>query len=100
MRGSNLSAKVMRHINLKHKGFVTNVIVASQNGVPDLHACIDGKFYGFEIKGEGDRTRPLQDEKLTQIAEAGGYGGYVRSVEDVDRIVENKEHPFILRKGG
>lgn len=90
MLGSKLSSLVIKHIENKYKGYVVNIIVASKNGTPDLIACISGLFFAFEIKGHSDVKRPLQDQVLLRISKAKGYGGYVFSIKDVDRIVKNR----------
>lgn len=95
MRGSKLSEAIIKHIETKHSGYVVNVVVASKSGTPDLLACIDGKFFAFEVKGKGDTKKELQSEKLNEIAKAGGYGGYVYSILDVDNIIKNLVRPSI-----
>lgn len=95
MIGSKLSAAVTNHIETAHNGYVINVIVASKSGNADLIACVNGKFFAFEIKGTGDTKKQLQDEKLNRVAKAGGYGGYVHSLADVDSIIKNLIQPKI-----
>ena len=46
----------------------------TKEGVPDILACIDGKFYGIELKGDNGRPEILQLIKLKRIREAGGIG--------------------------
>ena len=46
----------------------------TKEGVPDILACIRGKFYGIELKGDNGRPALLQLKKLKQIREAGGIG--------------------------
>ncbi len=89
MRGSKLSKAVIKHIENEHSGYVINIIVAGKSGNPDLIACIHGQFFAFEIKGSGDTKKRLQDEKLIEIAKAGGFGGYVYSIDDVNDIIKN-----------
>lgn len=98
MKGSKLSALVIAHIEAVHAGYVINIIVASKSGNADLIACIKGKFFAFEIKGDGDTEKRLQDEQLTKVAKAGGYGGYVYSIADVDDIIANLRKPQISSK--
>lgn len=56
-------------------------------GIPDIIACIKGKFYGFECKSEDGKTTALQDATIKKIKEAGGIAGVVRSVDDVKRLI-------------
>lgn len=93
MLGSKLSSICIRHIENEHNGYVVNIIHSGKSGTADLLACINGKFFAFEIKGSSDITCPLQDEKLCEVSRAGGYGGYVYSVRDLDDIVENLIQP-------
>lgn len=46
----------------------------TKTGIPDILACIDGDFYGIEIKAERGRPTLIQLVKLRQIREAGGIG--------------------------
>ncbi len=98
MLGSKLSKAVIKHIENEHSGYVINIIVAGKNGNPDLIACIRGRFFAFEIKGKRDTKKRLQDEKLAQIAKAGGFGGYVYCIDDVDDIIKNLKRLQILTK--
>lgn len=95
MKGSKLSMAAITYIERIYKGYVVNVMVASKSGTPDLLACINGKFFAFEIKGTGDTKKALQDEKLKQIADAGGCGGYVHELKDIDRMVKNSLKPVV-----
>lgn len=56
-------------------------------GIPDIIACVDGKFYGFEVKvGTGQPTE-LQKSTIRKIKNAGGIAIVVRSVDDVKSIL-------------
>lgn len=46
----------------------------TKEGVPDVLACINGKFYGMELKGGGGKPTLLQLKKLKDIRNAGGVG--------------------------
>ena len=46
----------------------------TKEGIPDILACINGKFYGIELKGDGGRPMLLQLIKLRNIRKAGGIG--------------------------
>ena len=56
-------------------------------GIPDIIACIDGKFYGFEVKTDIGKTTRLQDSITRTIKTAGGTAVVVRSVDDVKSIL-------------
>lgn len=58
-------------------------------GIPDIIACVDGRFYGFEVKTETGKLTKLQEATIRKINEAGGSAAVVRSVDDVRRILSN-----------
>jgi hypothetical protein len=43
-----------------------------KSGVPDLVACIDGRFVGIECKANGGKPTALQDKNLMDIIGKGG----------------------------
>lgn len=46
----------------------------TKEGIPDILACVRGKFYGIELKGDDGRPALLQLIKLRDIRNAGGIG--------------------------
>jgi hypothetical protein len=44
-----------------------------RSGVPDIVACIDGKFIAVECKADGNKPTKLQLKTLHEIANASGY---------------------------
>lgn len=60
-------------------------------GIPDIICCYRGRFYGFEVKTEVGRPTKLQEATIRRINEAGGTALIVRSVEEVRRVLEEKE---------
>ena len=52
-------------------------------GIPDIIACIDGRFYGFEVKTQTGRPTSLQEATIRRINNAGGIALVVHSVADV-----------------
>lgn len=57
-------------------------------GIPDIIACISGRFIAFEVKTEIGKTTALQDATIRKINAAGGTAVVVRSVAEVRNIVE------------
>ena len=57
-------------------------------GIPDIIACINGRFFGFEVKTATGKTTGLQDAAIRKINEAGGTAVVVRSVEEVKTVLE------------
>ena len=46
----------------------------TRKGVPDILACINGKFFGIEVKGDGGVTSELQKYEVKKINASGGVG--------------------------
>jgi Holliday junction resolvase len=57
-------------------------------GIPDIIACIGGRFYGFEVKTETGKPTKLQEAVMRKINAAGGTALVVRSVDEVRAVVE------------
>ena len=57
-------------------------------GIPDIIACINGKFVAFEVKTEIGKTTALQDATIRKINAAGGTAVVVRTVAEVRTIIE------------
>ena len=43
-----------------------------RSGVPDIIACMNGKFIGIECKAGKNKPTPLQEKNLNEIIAAGG----------------------------
>ena len=56
-------------------------------GIPDILACIDGKFYGIEVKAKTGKPSLLQLITLRNIRAAGGIGVLLYP-DDFDYFVE------------
>lgn len=52
-------------------------------GIPDIIACINGRFFGFEVKIENGKPTKLQEATIRKILAAGGTALVVRSVAEV-----------------
>lgn len=57
-------------------------------GIPDIIACVDGRFYGFEVKTKTGKPTGLQTATIRKILKAGGVARIVRSVDEVRAIIE------------
>jgi hypothetical protein len=44
-----------------------------KSGVPDICACIQGEFWGIEVKREGKEPTAIQRQRMEEIEQAGGY---------------------------
>lgn len=49
----------------------------SQSGIPDIIACINGRFVGIEVKASKGKPSPLQVRNINLITCAGGYATIV-----------------------
>ncbi len=58
-------------------------------GIPDIIACIDGHFYGFEVKTESGKPTKLQEATIRKICTAGGTAVVVRSVAEVQEVIRS-----------
>ena len=58
----------------------------ARRGVPDLLACIGGRFVGLELKRPGAEPSPHQLLEHGRIEAAGGSVFVVRSVADLVQI--------------
>lgn len=58
------------------------------SGLPDIIACVEGKFVGLETKlSEGGEPRPNQQLVHGMIRKAGGQAHVVRSVNEALKIL-------------
>ena len=72
------------------------------SGVPDVVACIEGKFVGVECKANGNKPTALQKKNLENIAEAGGYAFVVDDASigvfilTLDNVVGGRLEPSVF----
>lgn len=61
----------------------------SRQGIPDVCAVIDGRYFGFEVKRPymGVLSK-IQEQTINQIQAAGGVAAVVTFPEEVRKIVE------------
>ncbi len=60
----------------------------ARQGVPDICAVIDGRFYGFEVKRPYvGRLSRIQQATIEAIEKAGGRAGVVIWPEDAEKII-------------
>lgn len=60
-------------------------------GIPDIIACIDGRFIAFEVKQPTGKLTKLQEITIQRIRKASGKAYKVTSVEEVIKILERLE---------
>lgn len=67
--------------------YVIKVISANKSGVPDLHACLNGRWISIEMKKPGEKPEPLQFHHLQLIQKAGGLATWATSVDQVKQFL-------------
>lgn len=65
-------------------------------GVPDIIACVDGRFVGIEVKRPGGVVSPLQQLNIDDINRSGGYAFVAYNVEDVQRKISELRNALQL----
>lgn len=62
-----------------------------RHGIPDVIACLNGRFVGIECKAPGRRanTSALQDREIAGINTAGGVAIVVDDVEQLKEVLED-----------
>ena len=77
---------------LKHLGFSVDVITKGMygsNGIADIIACKDGRYFAFEVKRKpGMKPSPLQKVWLEDKIEHGAVAYCVGSVGEVAAILK------------
>ena len=61
-------------------------------GIPDIIACIGGRFFAFEVKTEVGKPTKLQEATIRKILAAGGTALVVRSADEVRAVVDGFLH--------
>lgn len=59
------------------------------SGIPDILACINGKFVAIEVKRtKGGIVSPLQKAQIEMIKKNGGIAGVANSMEEFLEILK------------
>lgn len=93
---AKVQSEIIKYIK-SHGGWVIKTIRVNENGCPDLLACIDGQFYGIEVKAEKfskdpyKQTSPYQKKQLAGIESAGGISICAATLAQVKEIIPIKE---------
>lgn len=90
MKESAIQAKILNYLNrLPECKVVNNHGNAYQGaGRPDIFACYRGRFLALEVKNETGQPTKLQLHELAKWKAAGAITGIVRSVDDVEKLIE------------
>lgn len=86
-------AAIMRHLKSLPGCFAwkTHGGMYGTAGIPDIIACVNGRFCAFEVKQPSGKLTRLQESTLGRIRAAGGVAGKVTSVEDVEKLLAGME---------
>lgn len=90
MLEKDIVAAILRHLKQRPRCFAwkTHGGMYGTAGIPDIIACIDGRFYAFEVKQPGGRLTRLQETTLEKLQAAGGAAFKVTSVEEVKMALD------------
>ncbi len=85
----NKIKKFLKEKNIFHFKFFANACTAV--GIPDIVACINGRFTGIEVKAEKGQISVAQLIQAEKIKENGGLFFLVRpsNFEEFKKIIEN-----------
>ncbi len=63
--------------------------IYSRKGVPDIFACLKGRYLQIEVKRPGEKPTKVQEAFMEGINSCGGIAFYATSVQDVkDKLKE------------
>lgn len=88
-----LQPKVIKLLEHKYNAYVINNTGTAKAGHPDLTVCLNGLFYGFEIKWKTDRPSELQKIKINKIIDAGGRAYFIQTIEQLCKIIDENIKP-------
>ena len=89
MSEKEIVSKILRYLKTVPKCFAWKEHggIYGTAGIPDIIACIDGKFYAFEVKTPVGKTTKLQEATIRKILACGGTDAVVRSVDEVRAVI-------------
>lgn len=89
MAEKELVVKILRYLKTVPKCFAWKEHggIYGTAGIPDIIACINGRFYAFEVKTPVGKTTKLQDAIIRKILACGGTALVVRSIDEVRAVI-------------
>lgn len=92
MMEKEIVAAILRHLRTLPRCFTWKEHggMYGTAGIPDIIACIDGRFFAFEVKQPGGRLTRLQETTIAKIEAAGGVALMVTSVAEVKALLAEK----------
>lgn len=64
--------------------------IYAQAGVPDIIACIKGRFVAIEVKRPGKKPEPIQEAFLESITKKGGLAFWSDNLDKVKSIIKEE----------
>jgi len=88
MKEQDIQRKIIKYLET-NGAYVVKVVSATKSGVPDILACIEGKFVAIEVKTPKtiNNVSRLQKYNLTAIEAAGGKAIVAKSLDDIKGLI-------------
>lgn len=64
--------------------------IYAQAGIPDIIACIKGRFVAIEVKRPGEKPTPIQEAFLESIAKKGGVAFWSDNLDRVKSLLKKE----------
>ncbi len=61
-------------------------------GIPDIIACVNGRFIALEVKTPVGKLTKLQESTIEKILVSGGVAEVVHSVDKVRAVLNTLQH--------
>jgi hypothetical protein len=87
MLEKTLQAKILRYLKTMPNCWTVKTITSNKSGVPDIIACINGKFVAIEVKQKNQKATPIQEYNGKKIQEANGEWHLVNDYDQFLTII-------------
>jgi len=86
-----IQKKIIAMLEETYDAYVVKVVSASKGGVPDILACISGRFVAIEVKRSETKNNvsKLQDYNLHRVEQRGGISMVAWDVQMVKDILHD-----------
>ena len=64
--------------------------IYAQAGVPDIIACIKGRFVAIEVKRPGKKPEPIQEAFLDSLTRKGGVAFWADNLDTVKETLKKE----------
>lgn len=90
MTEQQIQAKILTYLQKEIGAYCVKVVSATRAGVPDILACVAGKFVAIEVKRPEtiNTVSELQQYNLDLVKKCGGIAFVATSVNDVKAALE------------